>query len=196
MLNNTFKRSPQIISDQLSSNTESSKKTTMTLNLPKQCFQYLKLPQPYDTADRMKQQAIFDTLHSAARFRFKCWNLPYQAEGILRNTIKHFVRRNAQLLWTASGSNHANLTIRQARQLIENGLVIPSRHKTKSTMRKHKCVICLALGGESRSFRRLPELIKHNMSHLNIKPYKCACCRRFRNSSDLQRHKRTKKCST
>ena len=128
----------------------------MTCNLPQQCFQYLDLTEPYDAADRIKQQAIFNTLHSAARLRFKCWNLPYYADGLFRNTIKYFARRNAQLLWTASGTNPANLTIHQAKSLIENGLVISSRHNTKSTTRKHKCVICQALGGQPRTFRRLP----------------------------------------
>ena len=118
----------------------------MTCNLPQQCFQYLDLTEPYDAADRIKQQAIFNTLHSAARLRFKCWNLPYYADGLLRNTIKYFARF----------TNPANLTIHQAKSLIENGLVISSRHNTKSTTRKHKCVICQALGGQPRTFRRLP----------------------------------------
>jgi hypothetical protein len=186
--------SPKLNAKSLSNSGSSN--TTMILNLPEQCFQYLDLPEPDDAADRREQQAIFNTLYTEARQRFKCWDLPYHADGIFRNPIKHYVRRNAKLLSTASGPNPANLTIRQAKMLIEEGLVIPSRYNTKSTTRKHKCVICQALGEEPRSFRRLPGLRKHNMTHLNIKPFQCSCYKRFRSSSALKRHEKAHKCST
>ena len=180
----------------LNSNSETKWENSKTTTLPEQSFQYLDLPEPYDTAERIKQQAIFNTLYSAARLRFKCWSLPYHADDIFRTTIKHFIRRNASLISMAVGTNPSYLTLPQAKKLIENGLVTPSKHNTKSTTRKHKCILCRALGAKPRSFRRIKGLREHNMSHLNIKPYKCAGLRRFKSSHDLEYHKMTYKCST
>ena len=157
---------------------------------PQRCFQYLGLPVPYDENDRMRHNAIFYTLHSEARLRFKYWKLPYNKESIVKSDTIQFIRRNAQLFSTATGTNSANLTIDEAYQLIQEGLVTPSKQHTKSDSQKHKCVICQAMRAKPRSFRRLPELKLHLMSHLNIMPYRCACSKRYRSLRDLQRHKK------
>ena len=126
----------------LDPNSEIITESTKALSLPQQCFQYLDLKEPNDAAERSKQQAIFNTLYNAARLRFQCWNLPYHAYNIFSTTIQKFIRRNAQFLWTAIGSNPTDLTIHQAKKLIEDGLVTPSRHSTKIKTHKYRCVIC------------------------------------------------------